>query len=812
MEACFHCGLEVPREADFSAEIEGMNRQFCCNGCMSVCRSIFGAGLGGFYNRIAQGETLEPPPEVSGDTRIYDMEEVVAGCLAESGNLKAVSLLVEGIHCAACVWLIEKTLHSLEGIRTADVNLTTRRLKVCWDSRIVRLSGIMDRLASVGYSAVPYNPDTLERARKRQRMAYLFRIAFAGFAMMNLLWISTALYSGAARDEFRQFFHWTGFALATPTLIYSGYPFFSAAIKNLKRFNLGMDLPIAIGALVTYLYSAYITLNPDSEGEVFFDTVVTFIFVILIGRYLETASRDKAASAAQRLTELQPKVATVLRGESEELVSVKAVRIGDRVLIKPGDKVPVDGVVSEGRSSVDESMLSGESSPVAKGVGERVSAGTINSEGILVVEVDRVGNDTVLARIISLVEDAQTSRAGIQRIADRIVPFFVGSTLLLGVATYLIWRGEGFDTALLAATSVLIITCPCALGLATPMAITVASGLAARHGLLVKNGRAMETLAGIDHFVFDKTGTLTEGRMAAEEIVPAPDVGRQELLGLAAAVERNSGHPIARAIVRAAEEKGIARIKVEVESFERKGGCGVRAKVGDVSVLLGSRRWLGENGVTPEGNVSEHSMRMEDAGMTVVYIAADFKCVGVIGLRDKIRGDAPSVASCLRESGVRTTLLSGDRKKIAAAAAQAIGIMNVKAELLPEEKEKEVALYQTLGDTVAVVGDGVNDAPALVRADVGIAVGSGTDVSIESADIVLMKEGIKGVMTAFDLSRRTVRAIRQNMGISLAYNALMVPLAMSGYITPVVAAIAMPVSSLLVIGNAARIRTFFREG
>lgn len=811
MNSCFHCFLPVPENADYSAEIGGELRHFCCVGCRAVCRSIFDAGLDGFYRRTPEGETLGPPPEIPEDAGIYDIDDVVSDCLAETGDLREINLLVEGIHCAACVWLIEKALEKPKGVASASVNLSSGRLRIRWDNRNIALSEIIRRLASVGYSAVPYNPRTADGSMMRLKRSYLYRIAFAGFAMMNLLWISVALYSGADRGEFRQFFHWLGFALATPTLLYSAYPFLRGAWGSLRRLHPNMDLPIATGAAATYLYSSYITLDPKVEGEVYFDTVVTFIFVILIGRYLETASRDRAMSAAQRLTELQPKVATVLRDGREELVSVKAVRVGDRVAVRPGERIPVDGMIVEGRSSVDESMLTGESVPVGKGVGERVASGTINSAGALVIEVDRTGKDTTLSRIIGLVEDAQMSRAPIQRMADRIVPWFVGLTIILSLVTFNVWLGEGVDRALMAATSVLIITCPCALGLATPVAIAVASGLGARHGLLVKDGKALETLAGADHFVFDKTGTLTEGKMTVSETVTAPGMDEAGLLMLASSAERNSEHAIGRAVIRAAEDMGVDPLKGEVSNFGCRPGCGVRALVDGIEVAVGSRRWMGDLGIKMSGVLERDVERMEGEGKTVVYVAAGSRLSGVIGVADRMREEAAGVARYLQRSDVQTTLLSGDRALVAEAMAVKLGEMKVKAELLPEDKEKEVAAFQESGDTVAMVGDGINDAPALIRADVGIALGSGTDISIESADIVLMKSGLEGISTAFDLSRRTVRTIWQNIGISLIYNAVMVPLAMMAKVTPVVAALAMPISSLLVIGNAARISTFFRR-
>ncbi len=751
---------------------------------------------------------MAPPPDTPLETALYDQEEVQADFVIKDGNQREAVLLLDGIHCAACIWLIEETLKKTEGVESAGVNLSAKRLKVCWNVQMVTLSRIMERLAKIGYNALPYSLEKAEEATKKRKRADLFRIAVAGFSMMNLLWIAVALYSGADDGEYRPFFHWLSFSLATPVLIYSGSPFFRGAFTGLINARLDMDLPIAIGAAVTYGYSTFGTLT--GKGEVYFDTVVTFIFVILLGRYFERSSRDNASYATTRLLDLQPKVASVIDGEEEKIIPVRLVSVGDLVKVRPGEKVPVDGIVTEGCASVDESMLTGESLPVRKGRGDRVSAGTLNSEGALVVSVDKTGSDTALAKIIHLVEEAQMSKPPIQRMADRIVPWFVALTLLLAATTFLYWQGEGLDIALMAATSVLIITCPCALGLATPMAIAVASGLGARQGLMIKDGAALEALAKANHFVFDKTGTLTEGRMSVSQVIDLAGRGDDSLLRLAANLEGNSEHTIARAIVKAAEKASLPPLPEGVENFIARPGLGVRGEIEGHTVAAGSRRWLDELGIEIEETVQERAFALESQGMTCIYLADEGVPVAIIALSDTLRDDAAPLVKTLRECGMKQTLLSGDRREAALSAAKTLEGMTVEAELLPEEKEERIAVFQTSGDRVVMVGDGVNDAPALMRADVGIAVGSGTDVSIESADMVLMNERLDTVRLAYDLSLKTVSTIRQNIGISLFYNLVLVPLAMAGMVTPVVAAIAMPVSSILVIGNAARIRSLIK--
>jgi Cu2+-exporting ATPase len=809
--SCFHCGLTIPPEADFHARLDEAERDFCCFGCQSVSSAIYEAGLQGYYQRTPEGVLLGPPPEPPKDIEIYDFDEVQQEFTTCSGDVRDIHLLVEGIHCAACVWLIERGLQRAPGVLAAEVNLAGKRLHLRWDNGKSKLSELIRALARIGYAAVPYDPETAEGAIRKTNRAMLYRLFFAGFAMMNMMWIAIALYSGANQDEFRGFFHWMGLLLATPTLLYSGYPFFRGAAGGLRAGHLTMDLPIALGLSVTYAYSLYVTLTNNQQGEVYFDTVTNLTFVILIGRYLEGMFRHQAVSATKRLMELQPRVATVMRDGQEQMTPIRGVKLGDHVLIKPGYKVPVDGVVIEGHSAVDESMLSGESVPVSKSAGAQVSSGTINTSGALLVEVRALLQDTTLSKIIRLVEEAQSSKAPIQRLADTIVPWFVLVTLLCATITFFLWNSQDFEVALMAATSVLIITCPCALGMATPMSIAVASGLGAKHGILVKNGLVLETLSKVTHFVFDKTGTLTEGKMSVAQVYVAAGADEREVLRQAAAVERYSEHSVARAVVAEAEARQLPHRELEAGGFHATAGLGVEANVAGQLVLLGSADWLAQRGVALDAGLQAKAHELEVQAISCVYVAQGGRHTAVIALADRLRSDARQLVDELRASGITLTLLSGDRRPVAEAIARQLGGMEVIAEVLPQDKDQVIQRLQQSGAVVAMVGDGINDAPALIRADVGIALGSGTDVSVESADIVLMHNELDKVRQATQLSRRTLRTIKQNIGLSFVYNAIMVPLAMMAKVSPLVAAISMPISSLIVIGNAARIRTLFKN-
>ncbi len=809
---CFHCGLPLPsEELQFQANIDGLNRKFCCFGCQSVCEAIYEAGLDGFYQRTPEGELLAPPPEPPKDIEIYDLNEVQEEFVTHLGeDRRSIHLLIEGIHCAACVWLIEKSLQRLPGIIKANVNLSGKRLLLEWDNTSIALSRIISTLASIGYSAVPFDLEAAEGTIKKQNQAMLFRMAFSGFTMMNLLWISIALYAGADKGEFKTMFQWIGMFLATPTLFYSGWPFLKGAYSGLKNLHLTMDLPIAIGSLTTYLYSVYVTLANPQSGEVYFDTVVNFIFVILVGRYLEAMSKRHAVAASQRLMDLQPRVATLLIDGEEKVVPIRTVKEGDTVLVKTGYKIPVDGTILSGTTDVNEAMLSGESHPVKKSIGDSVSAGTVNNLNPITIAVTAVLRDTALGRIINLVEEAQSSKAPIQCTADKIVPWFVAVTLLLATITFLFWLSTDFEKALMSATAVLIITCPCAFGLATPMAIAVASGQGAQHGILVKNGAVLEMLSGIRHFVFDKTGTLTEGKTKVVGYQLKPSVNEKDLLKAIASIESYSEHVIAKALVNHADENQYLISRDKVSNYKTTSGSGISAEYDKQHYIIGTEDYLRSESIMIDEDLNQYAAQLAQNAQSPVYISQNGIHIGVIAVADSIRKDAYELISQLNEDGIETTLLSGDRNAVANSIAHQLKIKSVIAEVLPHQKDDVIKSLQKQ-QLVAMVGDGINDAPALIRADVGIAMGSGTDVSVESADIVLLSDHVSLVKTASTLSRRTLKTIRQNIGISLTYNVIMVPLAMAGFITPLVAAISMPISSLLVIGNAARIRTLFRK-
>ncbi len=808
-DLCYHCGLPVDEPGVFTSTLAGQQRDFCCHGCQTVCETIHASGLESFYSQATRSDKLSPPPIVAKELDAYDLDEVQSDYVDTLEPQRSIQLLVEGIHCAACVWLIEKALKRQQGIIDAEVNLTAKRLRLRWDNNQIRLSQVMQILADIGYAAVPFDPETAEGALAKRHRGLLYRMAFAGFAMMNMTWVSIALYAGADEGQFRQWFHWIGFIIATPTLLYSGYPFIKNGLTGLKHRYLTMDLPIAIGATSTYLYSSYVTFTASTTGDVYFDTVVNFLFVILVGRYLEAISKRRALSATQRLLELQPKLANKVEGEDIRIVPIRHVQIGDIMLVKPGGNVPVDGVVVSGESAVNESMLTGESLPVAKQPGDKVVAGSINGEGAFRVRTEQVLRNTALAKIVTLMDEAQASKAPIQSLADRIVPWFVLATLSLATMTFIYWWQFDFEIALLAATSVLVVTCPCAFGMATPMSVAVATGAGASRGVLIKRGEALEQLSRINHVVFDKTGTLTEGRLRVSHLESFSVIEETELLRLAASVEQHSEHAIATAICEAAKQK---RLRLSENSgFASSPGRGVTARIGDQQIWVGTAAWLQQQGMTASGAQMQQLAANESRGISCVLVAVDGEIIGLLGLLDELRQDAVDTVRFLLSTGIKVTVLSGDRQVVVNAVTAPLGEVSRQAEVLPQDKSAVIRQLQQQGDIVAMVGDGINDAPALIQADVGMAMASGTDVSVESADVVLSHQELKMVAEARQLATRTLKTIRQNIVLSISYNVIMVPLAMMALVSPLVAAVTMPMSSLLVIANAARIGRIFKK-
>lgn len=718
----------------------------------------------------------------------------------------SVQLSIEGMSCAACVARIEKVLNRLPEV-SASVNLATEKASVRYVPGLVGVDGLIAAVEKAGYHAsvaADHSRDA-ERARKAVDYAALrtrFLIALA-FSLPLLAQMPLMFLGGSGHGEILP--RWLQFALATPVQFWIGARFYRSAWSALRGGGANMDVLVALGTSIAYLFSAIVTVAGIEAQHVYFEASATIITLILMGKLLEARAKARTSAALEALVRLQPRTARVERDGVVVEVGVETLAPGDAFLVRPGDAVPVDGVVVSGESGVDESMLTGESLPVAKRPEDKVFAATVNGEGLLRCRASGVGAATLLAGIIRMVEDAQGSKAPVQRLADRISAVFVPVVVGIAVVTLVAWwaSGAAFSAALVNAVAVLVIACPCALGLATPTAIMVGTGQGARAGILVRNAEALELAQKVDVLAVDKTGTLTEGRPAVTDLVTLAAWDASALLSVAAALEQGSAHPVAVALVAAARERGLAL--PGADEVRAVAGKGMAGRVGGQAVVLGSPDFLaGEGMVLPE----EVLRPLAAAGKTLVCIGVDGVVAGVLAVADRVRADSAAAVAGLHRSGVRVVMLTGDHAATALAVAREVGIPpeDVRAGVLPGDKAAVVKGLRAEGRRVGMAGDGINDAPALAAADVSFAIGTGADVAVEAADLTLVRNSLQGVADAMDLSRATLSKIRQNLFFAFFYNVLGIPLAALGFLNPVIAGAAMAMSSVSVVSNSLLLR------
>jgi Cu+-exporting ATPase len=736
---------------------------------------------------------------------------------------ETTTLPIRGMTCAACVNAIERGLLRADGVLSATVNLATGRGTITHVLSVIDRHGLQTVIEDLGYEVpgmAAATEDGEQQARERE-LATLWRKFLVGAVLSGLVmagsmpdllpWWPTLLTN-----------HVVLWALTTPVQFWVGWQFLRGFGKALRHGTADMNTLVTIGTMSAYLYSVGVTLVPEFfsvEGvhvAVYFDTAAVLITLIVLGRWLEAKARGRTSEAIQRLLGLQPKTAHVLRDGAEMEIPIVQVMVGDLIVVRPGEKIPVDGLVREGHSPVDESMLTGESLPVEKGPGATVVGASLNKTGTLVFEATRVGKETVLAQIIQLVEAAQGSKAPIQRLADQIAAVFVPVVVGIAALTFGIWYLAGpspsFTYALSNFMAVLLIACPCALGLATPTAIMVGTGRGAEQGILIKNAVSLETAHRIQTVVFDKTGTLTRGEPVVTEVIALNGLDKSAVLRLAAAAEWGSEHPLAQAIVDKAREAGL--VTPAVQDFAAIPGHGIRATVEGQRLWLGNATLLLDQGI-PLNGLAKEGERLAQEGQTPMYVATDAEALGLIAVADTLKPSARAAVEALHGMGLEVAMITGDHARTAAAIARQVGIDRVFAEVLPQDKAAEVKKLQDEGRVVAMVGDGINDAPALAQADVGIALGTGTDVAIETADIALMRDDLMGVVTAIRLSRRTMRTIRQNLFWAFFYNSILIPVAagvlypfFGMLLNPMLAGAAMAFSSVSVVTNSLRLRRF----
>lgn len=796
MPQCRHCLIEFPEHE--AVRHDGL--LFCCNGCMGIYRMIHEEGLDGFYDR--RGRDWAPGPSAKAT---FDVE-AFAERLRPVGDEIEADISIGGIRCASCVWLNEKILQRTRGISKANVNYATHRARVRFDPRQIALKDVLGRIASIGYSPRPYSPGEEDEIRRRETRSLLMRFGTAAFFSMQLMIYSVALYAGYFQGidpRLGAFFKLLAMALATPVLFYSGWPFIRDGLSGARHGVMNMDVLVALGAGAAYAYSVY---NVFTGGEVYFDTSSMIVTFVLLGRYIESGAKGRASEAVSRLLSLSPANAIVI-GEGGERVEIEVSKVtpGMVVEVLPGGRVPLDGIVAEGASELDESMLTGESRPVAKGAGDEVFAGTVNKFGAFTFRVSRTGRDTVLSRIVAAVEEAQSRRAPVQGIADRTIGYFVPLVLALSALTLAVRLYLGFtaEEALMNAVSVLVIACPCALGLATPLAIVIGTASGARRGVLIRGADVIEAASRIDHIVLDKTGTVTEGRPALAWHLGMGGLSEADALLYMGSLEARSEHTIGRAIRDSLKTKPL-----DVQGFEAMPGLGIKGELSGMRAVAGSEALMQSEGVDMSdiGHVSGMISGLMQEGATVVYLAMDGRLSGVFAVSDRVRDDAADAVRSFRRMGVGVSIFTGDNEATARAVALRVGVDDVRSGISPIGKAEAIASMKAEGRRVMMIGDGINDAPALVEASVGVAMGRATDIALESADVVLMHGGLGLGADALMLSRRVFSVIKQNIFWAFFYNATAVPLAVAGVLHPIFAAAAMAFSSISVVGNSMRAR------
>ncbi|MFC5530192.1 heavy metal translocating P-type ATPase [Cohnella yongneupensis] len=740
--------------------------------------------------------------------------------LQSTASESVAQFAISGMTCAACATRIEKGLNRLEGVSQATVNLTMESARVAFAPDRVSVTDMMNKVEQLGYKATPKEQrEETEARRKRELQRHKLKLVASALLTLPLLWAMAAHFSFMSWLWVPETFMnpWFQLALATPVQFLIGWPFYAGAYKALKSGSANMDVLVALGTSAAYFYSLYLSIDSigsHHEVELYYETGALLITLILTGKLLEMLAKGRSSDAIKKLMVLQAKTALVDRDGELIRLPIEAVVHGDVVLVKPGEKVPVDGIVLEGSSSIDESMLTGESVPVEKSADSNVYGATINRNGALKIRATHVGPDSVLAQIVQAVEEAQGSKAPIQRVADAIsgifVPIVVGIAVLTFIIAYFIVKAGDFSSALELTIAVLVIACPCALGLATPTSIMAGSGRAAEWGILFKGGQYLESAHRIDTVVLDKTGTVTNGKPVLTNIAleDSEDWTREQLLGWVVSAERQSEHPLAEAIVSGIEKMGIGASNV-AEMFEAIPGHGVRATVDGRRLLVGTRKLMADNAVSV-GDAEEALRRLEESGQTAMLIAVDNRYAGSVAVADTIKSTSKQAIGRLKQLGLRVILLTGDNARTAQAIAYEAGIEEVVAEVLPNGKADAIRRLQAAGSRTAMVGDGINDAPALATADIGMAIGSGTDIAIAAADVTLLRGDLNAIADAIFISRKTMRNIKQNLFWALGYNVIGIPVAASGYLAPWLAGAAMALSSVSVVLNALRLQRLQR--
>ncbi|MDR2081090.1 MAG: cadmium-translocating P-type ATPase [Campylobacteraceae bacterium] len=793
MQKCDHCGLSYHEEVLIKDGSFKEVKYFCCKGCQGVYHLLKDEGLDGFYDK--RGKTsLEPPKTVLDDTKKFDLDGFKKKYIREKDGFYEVSLIISGIHCAACVWLNEKILYKLEGVIEAHISQANNKAKIIWDPEIIPLSAIIEAIRSIGYNAYPYDARTQEAHANAQRRDYYARLAFGIFAVMNIMWIAIAQYYGyffGIEQNVKNVLTFAEFLLATPTLFFTGSIFFKGAYYGIKNGFVTMDLLIASGSSLAYTYSLYTMFS--GIGEPYFDSVTMIITFVFAGKFFEVLMRKKAVDTLDSISGMMPTEVLSVSKNEKKFVSVESIKKGDLIELKAGEKVVIDGICMNGEGSFDEASLSGESVPVLKTKGSKIISGSICLDSVILYKAKASAKDSTMSKIASLLEDAMDKKPRIEQLANQISRRFSTTVLSIAFITLLAWWYiAGFSEALIIAISVIVIACPCALGLATPVSTLVGLGVGAKKGVLFKEAKFLESLAKCDVLAVDKTGTITLGK---PEVIGA-EIFEEFDENILYALVKSSSHPVSKGVAKYLETlRGDLREAklTNIKTIEAKG---VEADFNGKRVIGGNRRLLKEFG-----------FECEDKEATNYWFAVDDKICAHFTLKDMPRRDAKEAVAKIKQLGLSVVMLTGDNENAARQSAEYVGIEEFHAALLPQQKAEFIENLRAQGKKVVMAGDGINDALALAKSDIAISLGSGTDIAVSVSDIILMNDSLSSLAKAFLISKKTYRTVKQNIAFSILYNITTIPLAICGFVIPLIAALSMSFSSLVVVANALRIKS-----
>ena len=797
--ACSHCHLEFD-ESIMILENENSEKNqtlhFCCNGCQGVYHLLKDDGLDSFYDKLGKN-TLSKPLARGDDSAKFDLESFTSRYIKKTDEgFSQIYLIIEGIHCAACIWLNEKVLDQTDGVVDVSINFTNNKAKITWDEDIVKLSTIIDKIRSIGYNAYPYDRTDSEIKATKNKKDFFLRMSIAIFASMNVMMIDVAKYTGyftGIDDEMLRIIHMAEFIFATPVLFYSGWIFFRGAYYGLKNRMINMDFLVSAGATLTYIYSIYVLFG--GAGDSYFDSVAMIITFVLVGKYLEVLGKKSAVDTMDKIKSQIPLEATVIVDDGKKVVALDEINIDDIIEVKTGEKASVDGVIISGYSSFDESSISGESLPVDKKIGDKIFSGTINTQAVIRYKATKNYANSTLNHIVELLEDSLNSKPKIETTTNEMSKYFSIMILSLALGTFIGWFFyEGsFEHSLIIGISVIIIACPCALALATPIASLVGISWLSREGLLFKEAKFIETFSKVDAVVFDKTGTLTKGELSVKD---TPISLTNKELNILYSLSDSSTHPVSIAIKKYLENRYDNLSSVVLENIEQLPALGIQANY-EGDIIYGGRL---------ENNVEYKT--------TIYHFTINDKLLATFELEDKLRDDAIETVEYFKNKKIKTILCSGDNSQAVAKIAHEVGVDHHNAKMSPIAKADYIKSLRDAKKVVVMVGDGVNDSLALSRADISIAMGNGADIAIAISDIVILNDKLSGIRKSHYISNRTFRFIKQNLSISLVYNIVTIPFAMAGFVIPLIAALSMSLSSLLVVGNSLRIqkKSVFKKG